>query len=113
MRAPNDEEVLAGAQTQSGPDQSADASRMCQSNVECACPDRACSAQIGMTEIEWWETPKMLMMVMLLPGGMLGGYGGDLDGVNGSWEKARTGVSDPICGRVAVPIGEHAHHLAP
>jgi hypothetical protein len=29
-------------------------------------------------------TPKMLMMVLLLPGGVLGGYGGDPDGVNGS-----------------------------
>ena len=38
----------------------------------------------------------MLMMVLLLPGGVLGGYGGDPDGVNGSWEKASTGVSFPI-----------------
>ena len=35
----------------------------------------------------------MLMMVLLLPGGLLGGYGGDPDGVNGSWEKARICVS--------------------
>jgi len=26
----------------------------------------------------------MLMMALLLPGGVLGGYGGDPDGVNGS-----------------------------
>ena len=45
--------------------------------------------------------------------GLLGGYGGDPDGVNGSWEKASTGVSLPICVRVALATGEHAHHLAP
>ena len=45
--------------------------------------------------------------------GLLGGYGGDPDGVNGSWEKASTGVSVPICVRVALATGEHAHHLAP
>ena len=45
--------------------------------------------------------------------GVLGGYGGDPDGVNGSWEKASTGVSVPICVRVALATGEHAHHLAP
>ena len=44
---------------------------------------------------------------------MLGGYGGDPDGVNGSGEKASTGVSDPIRVRVALATGEHAHHLAP
>ena len=32
----------------------------------------------------------MLMMALLPPGGLLGGYGGDPDGVNGSWEKACT-----------------------
>ena len=46
-------------------------------------------------------------------GGVLGGYGGDPDGVNGSWEKASTVVSDPIRVRVALATGEHAHHLAP
>ena len=45
--------------------------------------------------------------------GVLGGYGGDPDGVNGSWEKASTGVSDPIRVRVALATGEHAHLLAP
>ena len=55
----------------------------------------------------------MLMMVLLLPGGLLGGYGRDPDGVNGFWEKASTGVSVPICVRVGLAIGEHAHHLAP
>ena len=50
----------------------------------CLRPDRVCSAQIGMTEIERLGTPKMLMMVLLLPEGVLGGYGGDPDGVNGS-----------------------------
>ena len=54
----------------------------------------------------------MLMMVLLLPGGVLGGYGGDPDGVNGSWEKASTGVSLPIHVRVALATGEHAHHIA-
>ena len=54
----------------------------------------------------------MLMMVLLLPGGALGGYGGDPDGVNGSWEKASTSVSDPIHVRVALATGEHAHHIA-
>ena len=43
----------------------------------------------------------MLMMVLLRPRGLLGGYGGDLGGVNGSSEKASTGVSLPICVRVA------------
>ena len=51
----------------------------------------------------------MLMMVLLLPAGVLGGYGGDPDGVNGSWEKASTGVSVPMCVRVALATGEHAH----
>ena len=55
----------------------------------------------------------MLMMVVLLPGGVLGGYGGNSGGVNGSWEKASTGVSFPICVRVALATGEHAHHLTP
>ena len=54
----------------------------------------------------------MLMMVLLLPKGVLGGYGGDPDGVSGSWEKASIGVSLPICARVAVATGEHSHHLA-
>ena len=55
----------------------------------------------------------MLMMVLLLPGGLLGGYGGDPDGVNGSWEKASTVVSNPIRVRVALATGEHAPRLAP
>ena len=54
----------------------------------------------------------MLVMVLLLPGGVLGGYGGDPDGVNGSWEKASTSVSDPIRVRVALATGVHGHHLA-
>ena len=32
---------------------------------------------------------------------------GDPDGVNGSWEKARTGVSVAICVRIALAAGEH------
>ena len=55
----------------------------------------------------------MLMMVLLLLGGLLGGYVGDPDGANGSWEKASTGVSVPICVRVALANREHAHHLSP
>ena len=55
----------------------------------------------------------MLMMVLLLPGGVLGGYGGDPDGVNGSWEKARICVSDPIRACTAIATGEHAHYLEP
>ena len=56
----------------------------------------------------------MLMMVLLLlPGEVLGGYGGDPGGVNGSWEKASTVVSNPIRVRVALATGEHDHHLAP
>ena len=54
----------------------------------------------------------MLMMALLPPGGLLGGYAGDPDGVNGSWEKVCTCVSDPIRVRVALAAGEHAHHLA-
>ena len=53
-------------------------------------------------------TLKMMMMVLLLAEGMLGGYGGDPDEVNGCWEKASTGVSLPICVRVALATGEHA-----
>ena len=53
-------------------------------------------------------TPKMLMMVLLLPGRVLGGCRGDPDGVNGSWEKACTYVSTPIRVRVAVAAGEYA-----
>ena len=44
----------------------------------------------------------MLMMALLPPEGPLGGYGGDPDGVNGSWEKACTCVSTSIRVRVAV-----------
>ena len=44
--------------------------------------------------------------------GVLGGYGGDPDAANGSWEKASTGVSDPIRVRMALATGDHAHHLA-
>ena len=55
----------------------------------------------------------MPMMALLPPGGLLGGYAADPGGVNGSWEKASTGVSLPICARVALAIGEHSHHLAP
>ena len=53
----------------------------------------------------------MLMMVLLLPAGVLGGYGGDPDGVNGSWEKASTGVSLPICVRVALFSESRSSHL--
>ena len=58
-------------------------------------------------------TPKMLMTLLLLRQGLLGGYGGNPGGVSGCWEKASTGVSVPICVRVALATGEHAHHLAP
>ena len=53
----------------------------------------------------------MLMMALLPPGGLLGGYAGDPDGVNGSWEEAYTCVSTPIRVRVAVAAGEFARHL--
>ena len=53
----------------------------------------------------------MLMMALLPPGGLLGGYAGDPDGVNGSWEKACTYVSTPIRVRVAVAAGEYPRHL--
>ena len=53
----------------------------------------------------------MLMMALLLPRGVLGGYGGDPDGVNGSWEKTCTCVSVSIRVRVPSATGEHAHHL--
>ena len=43
----------------------------------------------------------LIMVLLLLPWGVLGGYEGGPDGVNGSWEKASTGVSVPICVRVA------------
>ena len=52
----------------------------------------------------------MLMMALLPPGELLGGYGGDPDGVNGSREKVYTCVSTSIRVRVAVIAdGEYAH----
>ena len=53
----------------------------------------------------------MLMMALLPPGGLLGGYGADPDGVNGSWEEACTCVSTSIRVRVAVAAGEYPRHL--
>ena len=53
----------------------------------------------------------MLMMALLPPGELLGGYGGDPDGVNGSWEEACTCVSTSIRVRVAVAAGEYPRHL--
>ena len=53
----------------------------------------------------------MLMMALLPPGGLLGGYAGDPDGVNGSWEEACTCVSTSIRVRVAVAAGEYPRHL--
>ena len=44
----------------------------------------------------------MLMMALLPPGGMLGGYAGDPDRVNGSWETAYTCVSTSMRVRVAL-----------
>eukprot|EP01043_Picozoa_sp_COSAG02_P005896 COSAG02_NODE_163_length_32424_cov_21.759010_14_plen_86_part_00 len=44
----------------------------------------------------------MLMMALLPPGGLPGGYAGDPDGASGSWEEACTCVSTPIRVRVAV-----------
>ena len=55
----------------------------------------------------------MVMMALLPPGGLLGGYGADPDGVNGSWEEACTCVSTSIRVRVAVAAGEYPRHLAP
>ena len=48
----------------------------------------------------------MLMMALLPPGELLGGYGGDPDGVNGSREKVYTCVSTSIRVRVALAAGE-------
>ena len=48
----------------------------------------------------------MVMMALLPPGGLLGGYGADPDGVNGSWEEACTCVSTSIRVRVALAAGE-------
>ena len=53
----------------------------------------------------------MVMMALLPLGGLLGGYGADPDGVNGSWEEACTCVSTSIRVRVAVAAGEYARHL--
>ena len=53
----------------------------------------------------------MLMMALLPPGGLLGGYAADPGGVNGSWEEACTCVSTPIRVRAALAAGEFAHHL--
>ena len=53
----------------------------------------------------------MLMMALLPPGGLLGGYAADPGGVNGSWEEACTCVSNPIRVRVALAAGEFAHRL--
>ena len=54
----------------------------------------------------------MVMMALLPPGGLLGGYGADPDGVNGSWEEACTCVSTSIRVRVAVAAGEYARNAA-
>ena len=51
----------------------------------------------------------MLMMALLPPGGLLGGYAADPGGVNGSWEEACTCVSTPIRVRAALAAGEFAH----
>ena len=48
----------------------------------------------------------MVMMALLPPGGLLGGYGADPDGVNGSWEKACTCVRMSIHLRVALVKAE-------
>ena len=53
----------------------------------------------------------MVMMALLPPGGALGGYGADPDGVNGSWEEVCTCVSTSIRVRVAVAAGEYPRHL--
>ena len=53
----------------------------------------------------------MLMMALLPPGGLIGGYAGDPDGASGSWEKVCTCVSTPIRVRVALATGEYARHL--
>ena len=53
----------------------------------------------------------MVMMALLPPGGLLGGYGADPDGVNGSWEEACICVSTSIRVRVAVAAGEYPGHL--
>ena len=53
----------------------------------------------------------MVMMALLPPGGLLGGYGADPDGVNGSWEEACTCVSTSIRVRVAITAGEYPRHL--
>ena len=53
----------------------------------------------------------MVMMALLPLGGLLGGYGADPDGVNGSWEETYTCVSTSIRVRVAVAAGEYARHL--
>ena len=53
----------------------------------------------------------MLMMALLPPGGLLGGYAADPGGVNGSWEEACTCVSTPIRVRAALAAGEFAHRL--
>ena len=53
----------------------------------------------------------MLTMALLLPGGLLGGYGGDPGEANGSWGKACTCVSTSIRVRVAVAAGEYPRHL--
>ena len=53
----------------------------------------------------------MVMMALLPPGRLLGGYGADADGVNGSWEKTCTYVSISIRVRVALATGELARHL--
>ena len=53
----------------------------------------------------------MLMMALLPPGGLHGGYAGDPDGVNESSDKACTSVSTSIRVRVALAAGEYARHL--
>ena len=55
----------------------------------------------------------MLIMALLPPGGLLGGYGGDPDGVNGSWEKACSCVSTSISIRVRVAVAAGEYGLYP
>ena len=55
----------------------------------------------------------MLMMALLLPGVVLRGWGGVVDGINGVQESGCMRVSQPSRLSIAIETGEHAHVLSP
>ena len=52
-------------------------------------------------------------MALLLPGVVLRGWGGVMDGINGARENGYIRVSQPSRLSIAIETGEHAHLLSP